>query len=610
MTARKSADSKITIRKSGVKKSVGKSYKSYWIYLPAQIVKDSAFPFDDEDQITVEIEDDHLVIKKKNPYFDKIMEFGVQNATIPKLLEIKAKKSGNKEFLFFKDDSFTYRQIHLISNKYANALLDIVNDLHLPNTHIALMLSNTPEYLFFWFGISKAGCVFVPIDQYLNEDALIRVITHSDSKILIVEYKLLEKIVKVQKKLPQIKKFIVLNPPEEFESNEVFLNFNEINLENEKNPEVNIKNISNMEIFYPSREVSTPKAIILKHFMVLAGLISAELLKEIGPHKTGTFYVPLPLYHAEIRLLVILTSMFLDLSIVIMEKFNPSKFWDDIIRYKICCFYFIGNVLPLILNQPPRDIDRNHSLKWVFGPEITADIWKIFENRFGVKLFNTWNYMECVPFSINKEGSKGTKLTSKGKLLDIFEVKIINQQKEVLEPGSDNIGEVLIRLKIPLSITYYKRKEDERYFDEEGWIYTGDLGFIDKEGYLFYAGRSEDLIDRGIEVVNAYDIEKIANKHPLVFESAVFEVPIKQSGKKALKICVDLKKEGSITHEALYNYLRENLAYFMVPRFIEFKPQLRNNITEYINKTNLKEEWNSDMCKKKTWDTHTNNFIL
>ena len=119
------------------------------------------------------------------------------------------------------------------------------------------------------------------------------------------------------------------------------------------------------------------------------------IFKEIGPHKKGTFYVPLPLYKAEVRLLVILTSMFLNLSIVIVEDFDPSKFWDDIVKYKCCYFYFLGNVLSLLINQPPRENDRNHPLTWIFGPEVPTDIWKIFENRFGVKQFNIWNYIEA-----------------------------------------------------------------------------------------------------------------------------------------------------------------------------------------------------------------------
>ena len=603
---KKQAESKVTIRKSG-----GRGYGSTWIYIPSKLVKDSSFPFDENDPLRIEIVDDKLLIRKKETFTDTILDFGLENATLPKLLELKAKENAKKIFIHYKDKSYSHYDVNINSNRVAHGLLKILKELSLKKCQIAVMLPNHPAYLFSWFGIAKAGCTFVPIDLYSKETRLKYILDHSDSRILIIDFRYLKQIEDFKTDLIKLKKIVVFNAPKDFKFDETIISFQEIYSKNESNPKIKLRYYHNMEIFYPSRFTQVPKGIILQHFFVLAGLLAAEIMKEIAPQKTGTYYAPLPLYHAEVRLLVILSALFLNLSVTIVEKFDISTFWDDIKKYNASCFYFLGVLIPLLINQPPTENDRNHPLKWAFGPEIPTETWKIFENRFGVQLFNVWSREECIPITFNKVGSIGDKIGSAGTPFDLFNIKIVDHKGKTLPKGSQHVGEIVAKFELPVTLNFYNpTKDQENKFTEDDWVYTGGLGYMDNDGYLYYAGQREDLIEKYNGLINVNEIEKIANNHPFVFESAAFGVFNEKSSENDIKICIVLREDGIIDHEALFNYFSENLAYFMVPRYIEFKKQLRADVTEYINKYYLKEEFNNREVRKNTWDSHIKDFIL
>ena len=108
----KTAKGRITTKKSG-----NRGYKSAWIYIPSKVYKDGLFPFQDNEEVIIEIEDDSLVISKNNERIKILRDYGIENATIPRLLEIKASKNKNKPYLYFNDEVYSYYQINIASNR-------------------------------------------------------------------------------------------------------------------------------------------------------------------------------------------------------------------------------------------------------------------------------------------------------------------------------------------------------------------------------------------------------------------------------------------------------------------------------------------------------------
>jgi crotonobetaine/carnitine-CoA ligase len=587
------------------KKSGNRGYSSFWVYIPSKIAKDRAFPFRDKEEVRIELKGEHLEVRRIYNLSDLTKVYGIEDATISKLVESKALINKDKPFIYFHERVYTYNDVNIISNQLANGLLKQIKKLKLKNPHIALMFPNCPEALFCWFGIAKTGNVFVPINYSLKPDLLEYVLRNSNSEILLIDYKYLMNIEEIYKNLPKIKKIFIQNAPSSFEYDEIYHNFSEIFSESSENPNIHISSFHPLEILYTSGTTGIPKGVLYRNYYTLSGISIGRQLDDLGfGVNISKFYCPLPLFQGLERYFLIIPIMYYNGSIIITEKFDVSTFWSDVEKYKPDGFCYYGVHLTTLVNQPSSKFDRSHSIKYAFGAGALKEIWETFERRFGIQIIEMWALVEAIGFTINNVGSKGGKLGSIGKPARGVEIKIVDSEGKELPPGRDNIGEICARTRLPFELEYYNLQEQTiTKKGEDRWVYTGDFGYIDHQGFLYYLGRKSDMIHRENETFFAVDIEIVANSHPLIVESAVFEVLGNHSSDKYLKICAVIQNGATITHKEFHKFLQQNLAYFMVPRYIEFTEELPKNANELIQKFILRNEWDSGKSLKNTYDT-------
>jgi crotonobetaine/carnitine-CoA ligase len=594
---------KIGKGKISKKKSGNRGYSSIWLYIPSKIAKDGDFPFRDKEEVMIELKGEHMEIRKVYNLSDLTKPYGIKEPTIPKLVESKAEKNKEKPFIYFRDEIYSYYDTNLISNRIANGLIKQIKKLKLKSPNIALLFPNCPDALFCWFAIAKTGGVFVPINYQLEGELLEFVLNNSRSKILILDYEYFNSINEIYENLPQIKKIFIRNAPNDFIYTGKFVNFSELISGNSQNPETPITSFHPLEIMYTSGTTGKPKGILYRNYNTLSGISVGKLFEgSVFNEHITKFYCPLPLFQGLERYFLIIPIMFYDKSIIITENFEIKIFWNDVEKYKPEVFCYYGAHLISLINQPPSILDRNHSIQFAFGAGALKEIWETFERRFGVSIIETWALAEGIGITINNMGSKGGKLGSVGKPVRGIEIKIVNAEGEELPPGRDNIGEICARTRLPFELEYYNLRKETNTRKKDGrWVYTGDFGYKDQQGFLYYLGRKSDMIKRNNETFFAIDIELVANSHPLIVESAVFEVK-NDSAEKELKICAVIQKGVSITHEELYKFLEKNLAYFMVPRYIEFREELPKNANELIQKFILIDEWDSGLSLENTHD--------
>ncbi|MFX1409698.1 MAG: AMP-binding protein [Promethearchaeota archaeon] len=586
------------------KKSGNPGYNTLWVYIPSKIAKDKNFPFRDKEEVLVELKGERLEIQKIYNLSDLTKVYGIEDATLPKLIESRAKISKNKPFLYYRNEVYTYYDVNIISNQIANGLIKQIKKLKLKNPNISVLFQNCPEALFCWFAIAKTGSLFVPVSYLLKKDLLEFVLSNSNSEILIIDYTYLANLEEIYDKLPNIKKIFIRNAPNDFKYEDRYASFTEILSENLENPNAHINSFHPLEIMYTSGTTGKPKGVLYRNYYTLSGISVGRQLEDLEfGSNFNKFYCPLPLFQGLERYFLIIPLMYYNGSIIIAEKFDISTFWSDIEKYKPDGFCYYGAHLTALVNQPPSKIDRNHSIKYAFGAGALKKIWETFERRFGVQIIEMWALVEAIGFTINNVGSKGGKLGSIGKPARGVEIKIVNSEGKELPPGRDNIGEICARTRLPFELEYYNfQGQAMTRKGEERWFCTGDFGYADHEGFIYYLGRESDMIRKDKEIFFAVDIEIVANSHPLIVESAVFEISDNNPLEKHLKICAVIQKGASITHKEFHKYLQQNLAYFMVPRYIEFKEELPKNANELIQKFILRNEWNSGKSLKKTYD--------
>ncbi len=599
------ARGKITTKKSG-----NGGYKSAWIYIPSRIYRNDNFPFLDNEEVIIEIDDGSLKITKNDERSRLIRNFGLENATLPKLLEIKAKANKNQPFLYFKDEVYSYHDMNKYSNMIAHGILDLTSKLDLKAPKISVLMETCPEFLFTWFGIVKAGSVFVPIDPYYGENHIEHILKDSDTEILIIDYKFLDEYLESRKNLPKIKKVLIHNAPMDFNFGTQFGEFNSLITRKLQNPEINVYSDDPTEIQYSSGVTGKPKGVVYRN-TVIAGIALGFELRAVGLDNAKKIYCPLPLSSSTAHFFVVLPSIVYDKSLIITEDFTSSNFWDDIHKFEPDCFCYFNSHLTNLLYQRPKVNDRVHSIKFAYGFGAGMDLWKAFEERFGISLHECWSHTEGIGVTINKLGSKGGKIGSIGTPLDFVELKILDSKGSTLPPGLNNVGEIAVRRPSRTVFEYYRQPgNSDVKIGEDSWIYTGDYGYMDADGYLYYKGKKSEIITKGKEVIFTKDIEQVANSHPNIIESSVIPVQNGNNSNIDFKIIAVKVKNRTITHEELSDFLYHNLAYFHVPRYIEIIEDLpKNSGIEFLKEVS-KKEWEDGSSKYHTWDSNIRDFLL
>jgi len=594
--------SKIVIKSSGNGK-----YKTTWIYIPSKIANDTSFPFGDDEEILIEVHGDSMVITKNNKRSRTIREFGINNVTLPKLLEKKAEENGERTFLYFNDEKISFFEINAKANQFANGIINITDELHLKKPKISILMNNSPFYLFLWFGILKSGCVAVNINTSLREEHLFHILNDSDTELIVTDYKYYKVIEKLANNLTKIKRIYIFNAPKNFQYNKLVHDFQSLVDLNEQNPKIKIYNEDPIQINYTEGITGNPKGVLYRNLALSAVNIGLEL-KNIGLKKDTTIYCPMPLSHGATQFYVIIPSLFYNASVILAENFSVQRFWEEVRIHRPEGFAYFGGYLHALIHNSPNKLDRNHSINWAYGFGAGVEQWRSFENRFGINLFEFWSQMEGVGITMNTIGSKGGKIGSVGKPLDFVDLKIVDTFGNPLSTG--NTGEIVVRSNMNYALEYYKQPEktDVRISDD-GWFFTGDFGYTDEEGFLYFMGKANEIISKAGEKIYLKDIERTTNSHPSVFLSTCIPI-LNETGSRGELILYAVKMENStLTPEKLSRFLYHNLAFYHVPRYIAFKDTLPTGpSTEYL-KNEMRIEWEKKTFKFNVWDNQIQDYI-
>jgi len=201
------------------------------------------------------------------------------------------------------------------------------------------------------------------------------------------------------------------------------------------------------------------------------------------------------------------------------------------------------------------------------GAPIAIETMQAWKRDFGFDISEGYGLTESNPTATTSIGDVKPKYGSCGKVIWGTELKIVDDQGRTLPPGSD--GEVLIR-GVNVMKGYYRNPEATAAALKNGWLYTGDIGKLDEEGYLYIVGRKKEMIIRGGYNVYPREIEELLYEHPAVQECAVIGVPHAELGEE-VKAVVYLKAGQHTTPEEIRAYCRERVAAFKYPRVVEVR---------------------------------------
>ena len=496
---------------------------------------------------------------------------------IARILAEKAKALPHKPAIIFKEQILTFSELKDICFKLADSL----SKLGLKKgDKAAIYLPNWPAYIYSYLAVWCCGATAVPLDFMFTDDELISCISHSEASVLIVKPKASISLAQVQKSCPLLKNIILCQ-----EKTEDALSFKELIAKGE-----NVASGAKSEdkdyaiIFYTSGTTGRPKGVLVNYLQLGA------------PPKAMTFFVDfkaediilcaLPFSHLG-GLVYLQNNIAFGLTLVLMERFIPLEFLKHIQNHKVTCLWLVPSMYYALLQLKEFESFDLSSLRWIviFGAPSSPDALRRF-NQYCPKthLLNGWGLTETnAPTCVIPMGSKNVE--SVGRPPPWIEVKVFNENEQEVPCGQ--IGEIVVRGWV-VTDGYYKDPEATAQAIRNGWFYTGDLGRIDGEGYLYIVGRKKEMIKVGGEIVFEPEVEAAIHKHQDIAEVAVVGLLDKLRG-EIPKAFVVLKADSDLTEEQLRYFCREHLAHFKIPHYFAFVKDLPKNRAGKIDKEKLRK---------------------
>lgn len=505
-------------------------------------------------------------------------------STLTELLRGKVARQPQSVALIVKDRRWTYAEFQREVDRIAAALLRLGV---VKGSKVAFILPNCPEFLFAVFAMSKVGAVFVPLNTAYTAEEAEYVLQHSEASIVLVSKDLLPAVNALRDKLRHLKHVVVAGDAEAPDalSWRAFLSGAA-----QEPPDLAAGPEDLASITYTSGTTDRPKGVMLSQYAyAFAPRARAEAL---GWTQTDRVLCLLPLFHVNALCHMCVGMLSVGGTIVLTERFSASRFWEEVREYGITTSSLMRTIPQILLSLPEKADDRDNPLRLVvalLAPEMHVR----FEERFGLTAVPSYSLTEDILSIIGPLDKGKRKLGSCGLPLapDVHRIQIFDEAGKPLPP--DRPGEI-VKQSPTVMKGYFKNPEATAKALKNGWLYTGDLGCLDKDGFLYFVDRLKDMVRRGDENISSEEVERVLNSHPLIAESAVVGVPDRLRGEevKAYIVLRPPVTARALPPEAIWKFCSERLAAFKVPRFIEYREELPKTPSSKIQKNILRDETN------------------
>ena len=547
-------------------------------------------------------------------FYDKETPKEVEIPEIPlyELLDNAYKIGADHVAMIFLGNKIKYRDLHIDSEKFGNML---VNKFSVKKgDKIALYLPNSPQFAVVFYGIIKVGGIATPMNPLYTAREVAYQIKDSGARILIaldlfkdhVENALrevdLDAVIYtgIDDYLPPLKAWIYRNFMKKVKAPiDNIKRFRYKDLLREAEAEAPRQDIDPKKdpvaLMYTGGTTGIPKGAVLTHYNIVSNLVQIDSWLFRGRKKYDKYVGILPWYHIYGMTTVLHSAIYSVGTIVIFPKFDIKEILEGIQKYKTNVFHGVPTIYSVLVNYPEinkYDLRSIEACVSGAGP-LPVAIAKKFEEITGGRIREGYGLTETSPVThVNPIHGK-YKFGSIGLPVPNTLAAIADPEKPIfLEPGKT--GELVISGPQVMK-EYYNRPDDNKsiFFEKYGyrWLRTGDIAYMDKEGYFYIVDRKKDLIKYKGYSVYPREIEEVLYHHEAIAEAAVVGVPDEKVGER-IKAFIVLKNEyrNRVSEEDIKDFLRKQLAPYKMPKEIEFRDSLPKSAAGKILRRLLREE--------------------
>ena len=484
--------------------------------------------------------------------------------------------------------------------RYANKLANVFDHFHLEaNARVGIILGQCPETAIAHMACFKSGKISIPLFNLFGTDALHYRLLNSRASLVICDNIGLNKIFEIKDRLPDLKKIICIDSNDE--KRNVF-NFKKL-LEHASDSYITKKTKASDPalIIYTSGTTGGPKGALLPHRSLLGHIPGVEIPHEFlssSEPVTDLFWTPADWAWIGGLFDVLLPAWHFGIPVVSYrsQKFDPEFTFDLISKLEIKNTFLPPTALKMMKSFNPSKTVKNLKLRTVGsgGESLGEDLLEWGKEILGVGINEFYGQPECNLTVSNCGAIMPTRQGSIGKPVPGHEVRIINENGELIkEPGLD--GEIIVKSDTPVSfLKYWENDKATKQKVRDGWLYTGDFAYKDEEGYFYFKGRKDDIINTSGYRVGPSEVEDAVLSHPKVSMVAVIGIPDKLRGHiiKAFVVPRDhnnVLAENEILKKSIQNHVKLKLAAHEYPRLIEFVHELPLPTTGKIIRKDLRE---------------------
>ena len=471
-----------------------------------------------------------------------------------------------KTALFWGDDEFSYNHLYSQSHWVADELNTKLGVT--PGDRVALWLKNCPQFVPALFGIWSAGAVAVPLNNFLKPAEVSYILRDSGANVIITDASMAESVEKLKAERPGLRVLNVEDIPPPTSSC--------CAVSDRRGNDVAV-------IIYTSGTTGRPKGAMLSHSNLLHNVNSCrQALELIGEDR---IVVLLPMFHSFMMTVGVLLPLLVGGSMVLIKSVHPPKnIVQEIIRHRATILPAVPQFFRMLTHggMPPAMPLR---LCISGGAPLPAEILREFTAKFPIPLLEGYGLSEASPVvSFNpihgpwKAGSIGVPIYD-------VEISVQNDAGEKLPPNTT--GEICVRGG-NVMLGYWNQPQETAAVMRNGWLFTGDIGHRDSEGYFYITDRKKDMLL--VNGLNVYprEIEEVLYTYPGVKEVAVIGVPDARKGEQPVAF-IAANDGTQLDNAKILEWLRERLADYKTPKKIVQLQSLPRNATGKILKTVLRE---------------------
>jgi long-chain acyl-CoA synthetase len=497
--------------------------------------------------------------------------------TLGELIRIRAEEFGNHIALIQPDEArLTYKAF----NEKVNQLAHFLSKKGIKKRDkVAILLQNSVEFVISYFAIAKIGAIALPLNNMLTFEELDFILQDSGSVALITSECFKETADVLLARVDSLRfKWETENFPKEcFKEGDT------------SEPSIACEDNDVAIIMYTSGTTGSPKGAMLTHNNLISNVKAC--LEKIKITSKDNFSCLLPLFHSFTFTTCILAPFYAGAtSVVIKSLHNFKEVFRQLLKSKVSILIAVPTVYRILVEAPtpfflttfPFRLINPIRLCIAGGEALSPEVMREFERKFHIPLLEGYGLTETSPV-VSLSPLKHRKAGSVGEPLEGIKVKIVDDKDKGLPVGE--IGEILVKGPSVMK-GYYDREEETKQAIKNGWLYTGDLGKLDEEGFLYIVDRKKDLIV--IKGLNVYpkEIEDVLYSYPKIKEAAVVGKELEDKGDVPVAYIV-LEEGENATDEEIHKYLKHSLASYKIPRRIEFREDLPKGPTGKILKRQL-----------------------